>query len=233
MKGLAAIPGPAEMARAYAKLQGAKGALAPERIVRMAQWSRFDPRLLEQLVSHLALYWEDISPLALRKGALASPWPATLAVVLEHAALLFRAGKRERQELQLFSYWSKMITLGIPPAENELYFIGLSAFGGKRAREEALYSSEPYRKWGFFGRDIAIQKWSGDAPRSLSLTARKNIALDLAKRERRFTVGAYLFACGNAISRRQAERDLGSFSFLDPRGKNRARVYVYRGALDQ
>jgi len=224
MKGLVKIPQINDLMKAYSELQNTAAPLSAKRIMELCEWTRFDPRLLEQLVQHLATHWKKISPFSLKEAAIQSIWPGTLGVVLEQMKNLLKI----KVEKKLFFHWEKIATMDLTKATGELFFIGLNAFAGKIAKQEAFYSSKIYSKWGFLGRDIIHDKGREFfSTRAFSEEVRKNIAYDLGKTRGQFSVNDYCFACQNIIGRRQAERDLNSFPFLHKRGNTRARVYFF------
>ena len=60
--------------------------------------------------------------------------------------------------LKSFSQWSGQVMKGIPPAGGELFFIGLYGVGTKMALREVEAAHLTYKNWGYFGRDLMINK---------------------------------------------------------------------------
>lgn len=233
MNGLKTLPQQADLLNAYLQLQNTKTALNVVLITLYSQWCRFDPRLMEQLIAHFAKHWKELPLFELKNNFRTVPWPSVLGVLLEQTEILVAQGKSE-EELTTFKLWKKILMLNIAPAQNELFFIGLSNFAGKMAKQEALFSNKTYNAWGYYGRDILINKWHEKNTTHIKNTSnifskdiRKNIAIQLGKQQRRFTISDYLFVCENTISKRQAERDLKSFDFLKIHGNTKARTYLY------
>lgn len=242
MKGLELIPGPDQLARAYARLQApapsASGgeALDCGELALLAQWARFDPRLAEQLVAHLARHWSALSPQALHDALARQPWPAAMGVLLEQAALSQGVSAADRKRVREFA---ELVLEGLVRGEGASFFIGTRAFGGKLARLDAELATRPYLRWGFLGRELLFNKAqakSAAAGREVTLVsrARRGQVLTQLIEERRqagrsLTVQDYrerLESLGGAVGRRQAEVDLASDPRLRPRGRTRARVYL-------
>ena len=66
--------------------------------------------------------------------------------------------KSKAEDTARFCRWSKLVMHNIAPAPDELFFIGLYKAGGKKMKEEWVYSIKPYRKWGYFAKDWLINK---------------------------------------------------------------------------
>ena len=188
--------------------------------MELAEWSRFDPRLLEQLIVHLRESWKELSPVRLNSAASASTWPAVLGVLLEQTRLsLGKAGKEP-----MFRGWMDCATANLPVGDGGLFFIGIAGFAGKMARRESSSAANPYLRWGYLWGELQLRAGSENS-RALPRPSRENIARELAQRRERFSIRDYVDACGGHIGRRQAERDLRSFRFLRASGATKARVY--------
>ncbi len=229
MQGLSAIPSLGALEEAYAELQTARSALPPERVVELSQWSRFDPRLAEQLVTHLVHYWRSWSVGALRSALGRVPWPSAWGVLMANGRL---HPDLERGDRRAFGAMTEAVLSGLPPGDGGSFFIGTRAFAGKQQREDAEWSSAPYSNWGYLGRDLLINKASRVARTAHSPSQRRR-ALDelVAKREREgrtLSVRDYREALGDRISPRLAELDLQAHPRLIPRGNTRNRVYRIR-----
>ena len=62
------------------------------------------------------------------------------------------------EDLELFKLWKKTATLGFKMANWEQYFVGKRRMGGKAMMEDAQFSLEEYRRWGFLSREISSTK---------------------------------------------------------------------------
>lgn len=219
MKGLVSIPTVSELERAYEKLLHENPAPpSAEEIILYAHWSRFDPRLAEIWVAFMAIHWQQFDPLKIRTEILKGAWPACTNVLLEFV-------RRKLSHPQLFTLWKKLVTTEIPKAPGEQFFIGLRILGGKSMLDDAVYSSEEYRKWGYLSRENLIPKSSGN---QLSAATRQEILRELIKSSPQVTTEAYWNAIGRCISRRQAERDLKQNRWLRPKGNTKARFFIPR-----
>ena len=227
-KGLARIPSDPELARAYDEFSGGIE-FAPDRIALLSQWARFDPRLSEILVAYLARNWSRLSPIELREALLPQAWPAAFGVLTEQACLYFEhlsPGSNDLDPL-LLKQWASLVMTGIPPADGELFFIGLRAFGGIQARQDAIGSVKSYRRWGYLGREILINKASilGVGATHLPAQARRAILDEMLAKRARITVSDYIDQLGGQVHRRQAERDLARHPSLEAGGMTRGREY--------
>lgn len=231
--GLPNIPERLELERAYSILLHRYPASAKEtELALFSQWSRFDPRLAEIWVSFLVQEWERLNPIELRKAVLQQPWPAAAAVLLEFA------GKKVPHNMSsLFHSWSRIVTENIPKGNCEQFFIGLRRLGGQAMQDDARFAFSEYRKWGYLGREILINKGgrvpaagTTRAPPTHTILAetRREILKDMLTTSSRVTTDLYWEAIGRCLSRRQAERDLRNSSLLKKCGNTRARYFLKR-----
>jgi hypothetical protein len=237
MRGLERVPSEEELLEAYGELQRwsppfgsapASRADVLERVALYARWARLDPRLGELLVRYLAVGWRMLSPLDLRERNLAEVWPAVLGVLLEMTEFVC-----EPSEKALFSRWKDLVMEGVPRAPNEQFFVGLSRLGGKLMLRAVTESLPFYRKWGYFGRDLLVNKANviaQDRGQTRLTKAQRAALLDelvarCAATGRSFTVRDYREALGFWVSARQAERDLAAHPKLRARGATRGRRY--------
>lgn len=157
MIGLKRIPQLQDLEEAYGLLQSAarnQSVIAPKKLALLSQWTRFDPRLGEQLVSHLGQSWRKLEPLNLNKELCRQPWPPAMGVILLKV-LNYSITKSNRP---LFKQWTSLVMQGIKPACNEQFFIGLRSLGGPLMLEDVLRSHKSYRRWGYFGREHLLNK---------------------------------------------------------------------------
>jgi hypothetical protein len=228
VKGLPIIPSLVDLEREYARLQREEPPLDASAASCLSQWARFDPRLAELLVARLAKDWRRVAAEQLRDALLEQPWPSAMGVLLENARLLLASERTSADPaVGRFDCWMRGALGGVERGRGELFFIGLRSFGGKLARDDARWSLDLYRRWGYLGRDLLINK---DARLQgkltlLSLGARRDAIGELLARRERFTVADYERKLGGWITRRQAERDLGQDPRVRAVGKTKARFY--------
>lgn len=232
------IPALADLERAYATLlQPTRLPVSAGELSVFSQWSRFDPRLAEIYVSFLAREWEKLNPIELRKSLLHQRWPSAAAVLLEFAEKLITNSTSEDNTTDLFRLWRRVVTEKLPKGNWEQFFIGLRKLGGQAMQEDARFAFSEYRKWGYLGRDILINKGGGSSAKgkgkttpthSLSPETRREILTSLCAAHPRITTQLYWNAIHQCISRRQAERDLESSPLLRTRGSTKGRYFLKR-----
>lgn len=212
------IPTEEDLSVAYDSLLPSAEILAVPELVRYALWSRFDPRLGEIWLTYVHTNWKAYNPIDLRVQILESAWPAVTGVLLDFA-------KSAHVKDTLFGLWASLVTEGLPKSNNELFFIGLRQLGGKAMFEDAAYSSEEYRKWGFLGRESLINK-------KQKLVVRPPVrllmldALIESNPRNRIRTADYWSLLGKCISKRQAERDLKNHPSLRSVGRTKAKYFV-------
>jgi hypothetical protein len=223
MKGLEKIPSVDDLRAAYDRMTVAP--TAPE-VVLWAQWARFDPRLAEQLVLLFAHNWKSWNACTLHEELQNVPWPAAFGVLAEQALAVRLIPSKDRA---IFRKWCDLVLTGVLPASGEQFFIGLRKVGGKQMRLDAEFPLQAYRKWGYLGRDLLLNKASGQAAilnRTLvPATVRKHGLGRLMEERKRLTVEDYRKALDYRVSRRQAELDLTREKRLTPVGQTRGRFY--------
>lgn len=224
MQGLNSIPSNAELEKAYLDLRVriVPAAREAKLLALYAQWTRFDPRLSEILIFYVTQYWKDISPVKLNEEIHHQPWPAALGVALEMARELTVSDP-------LFDRWKACALAGVQAASNEQFFIGLRAIGGRQMQLDARFSLKPYRRWGYLGREILLNKAMsrGRLQKTLiPIELRRAAIKELMKERNRISVKDYKAYLGGMISDRQAERDLREAVFLRPIGRTRSRIYI-------
>ena len=111
-------------------------------------------------------------------------------------------------------------------AKGEQFFIGIYKAGGKLMEEECFYSIRPYRRWGYFSKDLLINKAQSTKKTLISIPQRKAILDELLKSHKKITVQDYLEKMNFQIHRRQAQRDLKSHKRLKPQGQTKGKYYI-------
>lgn len=209
MKGLLFLPSQKDLEKAY---EGLQQPVPAQDLTLFTQWSRFDPRLGEILVSHFARFWREYNPLEISKLNQLQPWPAALGVLLEFCERSLKIS--QVKDMKSFCLWKDLILEEVSLAPEEQYFIGLRKLAGKLMFQDVRGSLQEYRKWGFLGREVLLNKAqaihlsTSSPPGRLSPKVRKQILEDLLEAQPEITVNDYLQATQFLISRRQAERDL-------------------------
>ena len=226
MKGLGKIPSQSDLRQIYEKLQTNPSGITLSELALWSQFARFDPRLAEQWVAHLRGNWIRVPSEEFRILVSQQPWPQAAAVLLEFIALSTTSFADEQRKS--FSHWLKSSTSGIGPLMDtgEQYFIGHRSFGGKMMAQDVEYRLEPYRKWGYSGREVLYNKAQPGRLTLNSAETRRRVLEGLLKTRQRLTVADYRGALGGWVSVRQAELDLSKTPRLQPRGSTRGRFYV-------
>lgn len=222
MKGLVDIPSAADLQSAYAFFQNDPSRITPVQLALWSQWARFDPRLAEQWVTHVGVRWAGIPSGELNFHLRAQPWPAAAGVLTEQACLFVAKDRRAS------SLWAKSVMLGIEPALHEQFFIGTRAFAGKQMFDDAWLSLEPYRAWGYLGRDILVNKAPQGGRTLVPEATRRSVLDELIRGRPRIRVEDYRKALGGWVAPRQAEKDLARHPKLKAVGNTRGRYYVAR-----
>ena len=230
MKGLDKIPSTDELSLAYGKLQSRQPSLISlAEIILWSQWSRFDPRLAEQLIVFISEKWKRWNPVFLHEELLKQPWPQAFGVLLEQA---LAAGFLSKESASLFKKWGDVVLSDISPANGEQFFIGLQKLGSKQMLRNAERPLRAYTAWGYFGCDLLVNKAQEKIKlrnRTLvSAAVRKHVLSELLKTRKRLTVKDYCEALSYQVSRRQAEIDLAREKRLIPSGQTRGRFYRVR-----
>ncbi len=130
-----------------------------KKLALWSQWVRLDPRLGEIMIQYLFQVWPSTHPALLNKELKKQVWPSAFGVLIEHLPYYYsKKLKSKKWDKAFFQEWSECVMSDITPAPNEQFFIGLYKAGGKKMREECLYSLKLYRKWGYFAKDLLINK---------------------------------------------------------------------------
>ncbi len=183
---------------------------------QFCQWTRFDSRLGEICVQFLSKHWETIHPLELRTAFLQSPWPAVLGVLLEFCF---------KKDL-FFKHWKKLATFEIKKANGEQFFIGKRKIAGSLMLDDVRFSLEEYRRWGYFGREVLVNKQNESTQPHLAYSTRIEILKELLKTHPKIKTRHYWEAVGKCISIRQAERDLRNFPHLKSCGHTKGKFFI-------
>ena len=188
----------------------------------MLQCLRLDPRICELAVHYFAKNWSDIHPMELRKLNSEQDSPAALAVLLEQT-LNFGS----IQDKKIFREWMNLVTFECPKGNNEQFFIGVYPINSSLMRENAENPYKIFLKWGFFERNLFLNKALQKTRRiTLATQNRRDIVKqDLFTEGRSFTVEDYRQRVDAPLSRRQAERDLKDCGLFVARGFTRGRTY--------
>jgi len=222
MHGLEALPQIADLKNAYEKLQFHIPTPPTEKELALySQWARFDARLGEIWIDHLANDWKKLNPISLNEELLRLPWPAAAGVLLE-----FVSNKiRDRSVRDHLLTWMHSVLYGIKPAPFQMFYISGRKPGSPSMLEDSELPLQEYRRWGFLARDSLVGKQSFDRG-ELSPDIRKKYLKKLCSSRMRIDLDTYWNEIGKVISRRQAERDLRECAWLKPVGNTRARQYL-------
>lgn len=227
MKGLTKIPNQKKLLQVYRTLQFSPHSVGITNLVLWSQWSRLDPRLGEILIEYIARFWQKHNPVTLNQQLKKQVWPAVFGVLLEQVPFYYSQNlKNKNWNKKLFLHWSKCAMTDIFPAKNEQFFIGLYKAGGKLAKEECFYSIKPYRQWGYFSKDLLINKAQTPGKTLISTHQRKTIIDELLKSHKKITVQDYLEKMNFQIHRRQAQRDLKNHKGLKAYGQTKSKYYI-------
>ena len=210
VKGLDRVPQNEDLMNAYNRLQSTND-ISAEAIGLWSQWSRFDPRLAELLLTYLKKNWQKISPVELNYFLKLQAWPTAIGVLCEHLKNNFE----KDSNYSLYLKWMSCVMDQIAPAPFEQFFIGQRSFAGIEMRKDAQLAISFYRRWGYLGRDLLWNKAEVKPFQTLlGKSSRVAILHRYLKTNNRITVNLYCELCSFFISRRQAERDLSAHPFL-------------------
>lgn len=230
MTGLHPIPTRDDLQNSYEALQNqgstsvftANSTVRYDSLALWSQWVRFDPRLGELWIAFVKKHWSFIHPMEFRKAILKQPWPAVVGVLLDQ--LVWLTDKKQRK---LCGKWAELILSDIPAAPHELFFIGHYAIAGKRMAQDVDYSSIPFERWGYFGREIFVNKSRTTRTGTWVSTQKRRSALQaLLSTQQRFTTQEYIDFLEGQVSRRQAEIDLSKLASKLKRGKTKGRFFL-------
>ena len=226
MRGLNPIPTQLDLLKAYETLQAHPDHISVSDLTLWTQWTRLDPRLGEQWIAHLGKTWRTISPIEFNELLKKTTWPSAAGPLLETVHTFYISNKDTRK---LFMNWLNCVMSGIKTAQGEQYFIGLRAFAGKLMQEDVNHSIKLYRRWGYYGQEILINKAGKklkENPRTLlPLETRLRLLNEYMKVHESIRSKDYIELLGGCISQRQAELDLKAHSKLKPIGLTKGRFY--------
>ena len=114
----------------------------------------------------------------------------------------------------------------VTPARSEIFFMDIYSIGSKQLFEEATHATQIYKKWGYFGKDLMINKVSCSQRTLIPLQQRRFLLDQLLKQKRRLKVEDYLRELNFQIHRKQAQRDLKNHPWLKVCGNTMGAIYV-------
>ncbi len=184
-----------------------------------ADWSRFDPRLLQILVNYALTHWQDLKPQDLRLAMKNMATPQCIGVI---ASFVLQT-KTNDVEFELF--WN-YVTHGLESVPMQFYYIALYAPGGILAETTATESLKEFKTWGFLGREGVIL----DSPTrkkigSWDFSSRLNILKRILSKKNRIQLADYLNELHYSLSRQQALLDFKSLK-LKQQGHGRGAYWI-------
>ena len=227
MKGLSSVPNLKKLSSVYYDLQFAEEKKLDKEIALYSQWVRLDPRLGEILVSYMANFWEKHNPIFLNKEIKKQVWPQALGVILEQTELFFLR-KKTKDPISLFRAWYSCVMCDIKPACNELFFFETYPIGSTLFYEQASHAIKSYRKWGYLGKALMLNKTISLGKTLIPSKQRKVILKNLLKKRKTLTVKEYLSELNLQVHPKQAQMDLKNNKKLSPKGYTRNRVYIVK-----
>lgn len=209
------LPSQKNLESVYQKLLHLKpNAPTVTELARYSQWARMDPRLGEIWVGYVRKHWKTINPSDLRMALCKEDWPSAAAVLLEFVG--------KQTDSKALPYWCKIVTEGFRPAGASQFFVGLRRLGGEAMLEDALHSTNEYRKWGYLARENLLRT---PANSQAAKSQRDAILLALLAKHSRIKTSQYWEAIGKCVSKRQAERDLKAHPQLRAHGKTKGKLF--------
>ena len=179
-----------------------------------ADWSRFDPRLLQILVEFGISHWPTLLPQAIRKETGQMKAPQTLGVI----TAFMKSALPKDHEISLFCDY---LTEGLRPVPTQYYFFNLFPPGSPSAEKTTKESLSEFKVWGFLGRDrVVIDSFTKKSAGSWDPISRINILKRLLRSRKEIQISDYLEELHHSISRQQAILDLKSIQALQ-NGKGR------------
>lgn len=201
-------PSADEILQAMNQLQGAPININSKTLIQFFLWSRFEPRLSEQLVQFLQNHWQRFHPLRIRYWNIKSRSPEILLAHLEFLKKIIPAKNRI-----LYNHWFEIIKHQVKPKFHGVFFVGQFPVAGSLIKQEALNGLNIWKKWGFLSTHIPINKYQQKNKTHLSKKERiKQFQLFITQLNQnntnQFSVNDYLVFTENKISKRLAELDL-------------------------
>ena len=243
MKGLSYIPSSKKLASVYYNLQFAQKKESDKSIALYSQWVRLDPRLGEILVAYIAKFWKSHHPISLNEEIKKQVWPQALGVILEQTKLYFfkqskssQSSKKKlkeklyemKEDLALFQSWYECVMCSIKPASGELFFFEIYSIGSSLFHKEVFHTTKSYRKWGYLGKELMLNKTISLGKTLIPSEQRKCILENLIQKKKTITVKEYLSELDFQVHPKQAQMDLKNHKKLKPRGYTRSRVYLVK-----
>lgn len=222
MKGLSQIPSQNDLIKSYNELQSL--GLNEISLLKYFQWVRFDPRLGEILVQKLLLDWKSLNPFLIYQGLQDKDWPSVMGVLLDSVQIQIL-----KKDVKNFQAWKSTILYKMRKTEFQQFFIGLSAFAGKKVRDQVESSNTIFKRWNYYGNQLFFNKEKNkNFEKSLYGKTDRLSKLDefLLKNKSRITVNDYLKILPIPISRRLAEMDLKNHPSLAAKGYTKNRYYI-------
>ena len=166
-----------------------------------ADWSRFDPRLLEVLVCFALSHWQTMIPQKIRNYCEQMRSPETIGVI----ASFIQTAKPKEHELNL--YW-QYVTANLKPVPAQFYFHDLYLPGSLLAEKAMKESLMEFKQWGFFSRErIIVDSSTKKTAGTLDQESRLNILKRLMKQQKKIQISDYLLSIEQGVSRQQALLD--------------------------
>lgn len=234
MKGLSKIPSEKQISKAYKALQFSPGLVCVKNLALWSQWTRLDPRLGEIFIEYISKFWTAYNPVDINQQLKKQIWPAVFGVILEQVPFYYLQNRRTKYwNKKLFLNWSKCVMTNILPAQNEQFFIGIYKAGGKLMKEECFYAIKPYCQWGYYSKDLLINKAQIPRKTLISVSQRKAIIDELLESHKRIRVKDYLEKLNFQVHRRQAQRDLKNHKRLKSCGHTKGKYYILSNVISK
>lgn len=184
-----------------------------------ADWSRWDPRLLEILVQYEQEQWKDLIPQKIRAIMKKMRTPETIAVITSFV----QSSSSDAEELMAF--WN-YVTEGLQPVEPQFYFFDLYTPGSSFAEQTTKESLTEFKKWGFLGKQrIITDSKTKQTTGTWDQASRFNILKRLFLKWEKLQISDYLEEIHHSISRQQALLDLKSFKAIS-KGEGRGAFWL-------
>lgn len=190
-----------------------------ELVVIAAEWSRWDPRLMEILVNFSLDHWEKFSPQEIRRLQKKMKTPQALGVL---SAFLFSASPQNR-ELALFWHY---VVADLEKVKSQFYFRDLYQSGSLLASVAVKETLLEFADWGFLARERIFIEKTGKRVGHWDQSARLHILRRLFGRRNQLTLSDYLNEVESGISRQQAMLDFKKLGAI-LRGKGRGAFWEY------
>lgn len=223
------FPSQKQLENAYSHLLGAQSVLETQWVM-YSRYSRYDPRLAEIWIKRMAKEWKKLSPLMLQEKNIKEFSPATLGVLLEQLYMYLV----DLQSKKIFYKWKELVMCDVKPSQGENFLIGIYPFASKAMLEQAEAPHISFKKWGFSGADILVNKYlkvqQTKQKTGLSKKVRKTmldrfIAAQKKAGHFKFKLNDYVQFCGGHISTRVAQLDLLSAKHIRRHGRTKSRYY--------